>query len=145
MPPEDLSLLHRVVLQIEKERLWREISEEAEQDRQQGFFNDLPKLLADARRSLAPSDLLTLSDEDKLHLVGELWKDGIGDAAEENPALASLIEARLAAYQADPERVAPWADVKARLLASRRWLKSARGVAKLDVTTDEVMASTRDE
>lgn len=65
-------------------------------------------------------DLLTLPDEDKLQLAGELWKDVIGDAAEDDPALVALIEARLAEYQAHPERVAPWADVRARLLALRR-------------------------
>ena len=65
-------------------------------------------------------DLLTLPDEEKLQLAGELWKDVIGDAAEDDPALVTLIEARLAAYQAHPERVSPWADVKARLLALRR-------------------------
>ena len=65
-------------------------------------------------------DLLTLPDEDKLQLAGELWKDVIGDAANDDPTLAALIEARVAAYQAHPEHVSSWADVKARLLALRR-------------------------
>jgi len=65
-------------------------------------------------------ELLALPDEDKLQLAGELWQDVIGGAAEDDPALVALIEARLAEYQAHPERVSPWADVKARLLALRR-------------------------
>jgi len=65
-------------------------------------------------------DLLALSDEDKLQLAGELWKDVVGGVAEEDPALAALIAARLAEYQAHPEQVSSWTDVKARLLALRR-------------------------
>ena len=65
-------------------------------------------------------DLLALPDEDKLQLAGELWNDVIGDAADDDPALVALIQARLVEYQAHPERVSPWADVKARLLALRR-------------------------
>lgn len=65
-------------------------------------------------------DLLRLPDEEKLQLAGELWQDVIGDAAEEDPTLAALMEARLAEYRAHPERVSSWADVKARLLALRR-------------------------
>ena len=51
MRAADLTLVHRVLLQIEKERLWGEISEEAEEDRRKGLFDDLPRLLAEARRS----------------------------------------------------------------------------------------------
>ena len=64
--------------------------------------------------------LLALPDEDKLQLAGELWNDVIGDAAEEDPSLVSLMEARLAEYREHPERVSSWADVKARLLAGSR-------------------------
>jgi hypothetical protein len=43
MDDESLLLLHRVLLRLEKERLWRELSAEAEADRRAGkFVNDWP-------------------------------------------------------------------------------------------------------
>jgi putative addiction module component (TIGR02574 family) len=64
--------------------------------------------------------LLDLPDDEKLQLAGELWHAVIGDAAGDDPALASFIEARLADYQAHPDSVTAWGEVKARLLALRR-------------------------
>jgi putative addiction module component (TIGR02574 family) len=64
--------------------------------------------------------LLELPDDEKLQLAGELWHAVIDDADEDDPILASLIEARLADYQAHPDRVSTWEEVKARLLAHRR-------------------------
>jgi hypothetical protein len=42
---ENLLLVHRVLLMIEKERLWHELSAEAEQDRRAGRLDRLPELL----------------------------------------------------------------------------------------------------
>lgn len=65
--------------------------------------------------------LLDQPDEVKLQLAAELWQDVIGDGtATDDEALAALMEERLAAYRAAPEQVSTWAEVKARLLASRR-------------------------
>jgi hypothetical protein len=49
---ESLLLLHRVLLLVEKERLWRELSAEAEQDRQAGKFDRLPEIIREARTEL---------------------------------------------------------------------------------------------
>jgi hypothetical protein len=60
--------------------------------------------------------LLTLPDEAKLQLAGELFADVVGGDDLEDPELVNLIEARLAEYRAHPERISTWEDVKARLL-----------------------------
>lgn len=49
---ESLLLLHRVLLNVEKERLWRELSAEAEQDRRSGKFDRLPEIIREARAEL---------------------------------------------------------------------------------------------
>jgi len=64
-------------------------------------------------------EIALLPDEDKLTLMAELWQDVTDDAADENPALAALLEQRWLDYQKHPERVSSWSQVKARILASR--------------------------
>ena len=49
---ESLLVLHRVLLIVEKERLWRELSDEAEQDRVSGKFERLPEIIRQARAEL---------------------------------------------------------------------------------------------
>ena len=49
---ESLLLLHRVLLIVEKERLWRELSAEAEQDRRSGKHDRLPEIIREARKEL---------------------------------------------------------------------------------------------
>jgi hypothetical protein len=49
---ESLLVLHRVLLIVEKERLWRELSAEAEQDRVSGKFERLPEIIRQARADL---------------------------------------------------------------------------------------------
>lgn len=63
--------------------------------------------------------LVELSDDDKFTLMAELWQDVTDHSATDDPALAELVEQRWQDYQKHPERVSPWSDVKARLLASR--------------------------
>jgi len=41
MDDESLLVLHRILLTVEKEQLWRELSAEAEQDRRSGNFERL--------------------------------------------------------------------------------------------------------
>jgi putative addiction module component (TIGR02574 family) len=60
-----------------------------------------------------------LPDEDKMTLMAELWQDVMDDATSENPALAEFVEKRWQEYRQHPERVSPWSEVKARILASR--------------------------
>jgi len=49
---ESLLVLHRVLLIVEKERLWRELSAEAEQDRSSGKLDRLPEIIREARAEL---------------------------------------------------------------------------------------------
>ena len=49
MDDESLLVLHRVLLIVEKERLWRELGAEAEQDRRLGRFERLPEIIREAR------------------------------------------------------------------------------------------------
>jgi hypothetical protein len=49
---QDLVVLHRVLLLLEKEKLWNELSAEAEVDRANGKFNRLPEIIAEARTEL---------------------------------------------------------------------------------------------
>ncbi len=52
MDEENLLLLHRVLLRMEKERLWRELSAEAEADRHSGRFDKLTDVIREARAEL---------------------------------------------------------------------------------------------
>ena len=46
---QDLLLVHRILLTVEKERLWRELSAEIEEDRRSGKFDKLPEVIRQAR------------------------------------------------------------------------------------------------
>jgi hypothetical protein len=52
MDDESLLVLHRALLIVEKEQLWRELSTEAEQDRRLGEFDRLPEIIRQARAEL---------------------------------------------------------------------------------------------
>jgi hypothetical protein len=52
MDDESLLLLHRVLLHVEKERLWRQLSAEAEADRCSGKLERLPEIIREARAEL---------------------------------------------------------------------------------------------
>jgi hypothetical protein len=52
MDDESLLVLHRVLLVVEKERLWRELAAEAEQDRRSGKLERLPEIIRAARDEL---------------------------------------------------------------------------------------------
>ena len=52
MDDDSLVLLHRILLLVEKERLWRELSAEAEQDRRSGQLDRLPGIIREARAEL---------------------------------------------------------------------------------------------
>lgn len=52
MDNESLVLLHRVLLFLEKEQLWRELSAEAEQDRRSGKFERLPEIIRSVRAEM---------------------------------------------------------------------------------------------
>lgn len=52
MDDESLLLLHRLLLRLEKERLWRELSAESEADRRSGKFDRLSDVVWEARAEL---------------------------------------------------------------------------------------------
>jgi hypothetical protein len=52
MDDDSLLLLHRLLLRLEKERLWRELSAEAEADRRAGRFDRLSDIVREARSEL---------------------------------------------------------------------------------------------
>jgi hypothetical protein len=49
---ESLLLVHRVLLLVEKECLWRELSADAEEDRRLGKLDRLPQIIREARAEL---------------------------------------------------------------------------------------------
>lgn len=52
MDDESLLLLHQILLIVEKERLWHDLSAEAEQDRCTGKLERLPEIIREARAEL---------------------------------------------------------------------------------------------
>jgi hypothetical protein len=52
MDDEGLLLLHRILLFLEKERLWHELSDEAETDRLSGKLDRLPDIIHEVRAAL---------------------------------------------------------------------------------------------
>ena len=52
MDEESLLLLHRIILVVEKQRLWRELSAEAEQDRRLGKLDRIQEVIREARAEL---------------------------------------------------------------------------------------------
>jgi hypothetical protein len=52
MDDESLLLLHRLLLYVEKERLWHELSAEAEADRRLGKCDRLPEIIREARSEM---------------------------------------------------------------------------------------------
>jgi hypothetical protein len=52
MDDESLLVLHRALMIVQKERLWRELSTEAEQDRRAGKSDRLPEIIRQARAEL---------------------------------------------------------------------------------------------
>lgn len=50
---EDLPLLHRVMLELERDRLVAELNEEFDRDRDSGRLARLPEIIREARAALA--------------------------------------------------------------------------------------------
>lgn len=66
-------------------------------------------------------ELKSLSSEEKLILVGELWDELAAqpDAFPPREDHIKLLQDRLEHYRQHPEDVVAWEDVKARILAAR--------------------------
>ena len=52
MSEEDLRLVHEVLLHAEKDRLWREISADTENERSSGKWERLPEIITEVRSQL---------------------------------------------------------------------------------------------
>jgi hypothetical protein len=52
MDDNSLLLLHRVLMHMEKDRLWRELSAEAEDDRRSGKLDRLSEVIREVRAEL---------------------------------------------------------------------------------------------
>lgn len=52
MSENDLLLVHGVLLHAEKEQLWNEISDEADEERKSGKWERLPEIIAEVRSHL---------------------------------------------------------------------------------------------
>ena len=65
--------------------------------------------------------LKTLTSEEKLLLVGEIWNELAAQPNAFPPRKdhVEILQARLDRYQKNPEDVVAWEDLKARILASR--------------------------
>lgn len=65
-------------------------------------------------------DLAVMSDEDKLVLMTELWENVTEPKSLLNSSeLSHWVQNRWEEYQAHPDRVSSWNDVKARVLENR--------------------------
>ena len=51
----ELVFIHRVFLEAEKQRLWREIGEDAEKERLAGKWDNLPEVIREVRAKLRQS------------------------------------------------------------------------------------------
>jgi hypothetical protein len=52
MSEDELRLVHEVLLHAEKDRLWREISGDAEEERNSGKWERLPEIISEVRSQL---------------------------------------------------------------------------------------------
>ena len=64
-------------------------------------------------------DVLALSTEDKALLAEELLQQ-INLESDNDPALQELLRERLAEHEANPDAVAPWEELRDRLLKKAR-------------------------
>ena len=69
--------------------------------------------------AISAADLLDLSVEERLNLVGDIW-DSIAAVPEQvdiSPEVRELLEKRLIDHRKNPKTGSPWKEVKARILA----------------------------
>ncbi|MEY3898370.1 MAG: hypothetical protein RLZZ214_3891 [Verrucomicrobiota bacterium] len=52
MSEDELQLVHEVLLHAEKDRLWREISADADEEKNSGKWDRLPEIIAEVRSQL---------------------------------------------------------------------------------------------
>ena len=71
--------------------------------------------------SISAADLLNLSVQERLSLVGEIWDSiaAVPERVEVTPEVRELLEQRLEDHRRNPKSGSPWDEVKARTLAAR--------------------------
>ncbi len=69
--------------------------------------------------SISAADLLELSVQERINLVGEIWDSiaAVPEQVELSPEIRELLKQRLAEHREHPNSGSPWAEVKARILA----------------------------
>jgi len=88
-----------------------------------GFGLERKRILSDSGVMVAEKipQLKTLSSEEKLILVGELWDQLAADpeAFPKRDDHVKVLQARLAHFREHPDDVIAWEEVKKRILSSR--------------------------
>ncbi len=71
--------------------------------------------------AISAADLLELSVEERINLVGEIW-DSIAEVPEQvevSSEVRELLEKRLLDHRSNPQTSSPWKEIRARILARR--------------------------
>ena len=68
--------------------------------------------------AISATDVLNLSVEERIELVGEIWNSiaAVPEKVELSPEVRELLESRLEEFRRNPNSGASWEEVKARLL-----------------------------
>jgi len=71
--------------------------------------------------AISAADLLDLSVEERINLVGDIWDSiaAVPEQVEISPEVRELLEKRLNDHRKNPKAGSPWAEVKARILARK--------------------------
>jgi hypothetical protein len=64
--------------------------------------------------------LNALTSDQKIILAAELWRAAVGDSAEApDPKIVKALEERLKFYEANPDQVSTWEEVRGRIIANK--------------------------
>ncbi len=71
--------------------------------------------------AISAADLLDLSVEERINLVGDIWDSiaAVPEQVEISPEVRELLEKRLNDHRKSPKTGSPWEEVKARILARK--------------------------
>jgi putative addiction module component (TIGR02574 family) len=69
--------------------------------------------------AISAADLLNLSVEERINLVGDIWDSiaAVPEQVEISSEVRKLLEKRLIDHRKNPKAGSPWKEVKARILA----------------------------
>ena len=71
--------------------------------------------------AISAADLLDLSVEERINLVGDIWDSiaAVPEQVEISPEVRELLEKRLNDHRKNPKTGSPWEEVKARILTRK--------------------------